>query len=127
MDDRGTFTLSTYFKQKRLQKKLTQTEVANRTGLTAAYISLLENGKKKNPSPAVIKKLAKVLSISNIEVMKLLEFIADSSNDEKETEEPVQNLHFFDITGLSEKDIQHIQETIELLKIRAEYEKNKNG
>lgn len=103
---------------------MTQTELAERTGLTSAYISQIENGKRKKPSREVIKKFAKVLSIPNIEVMQLLEFIADEADETKNAQEPVKNIQWFDITGLSEKDIQHIQEQIELLKIRAEREKN---
>ncbi|MEK4688131.1 helix-turn-helix transcriptional regulator [Bacillus sp. FSL M8-0256] len=127
MEDRGMFELSTYLKTKRRQNNMTQTELANRTGLTSAYISQIENGKRKKPSREVIKKLAKVLSIPNIEVMQLLEFIAEEADEEKTEQEPVKNLQLFDITGLSEKDIQHIQEQIELLKIRAALERNKNG
>nr|WP_061573932.1 helix-turn-helix domain-containing protein [Bacillus amyloliquefaciens] len=121
------FELSTYLKTKRKQYGMTQTELAERTGLTSAYISQIENGKRKKPSREVIKKFAKVLSIPNIEVMQLLEFIADEADETKNAQEPVKNIQWFDITGLSEKDIQHIQEQIELLKIRAEREKNKNG
>ncbi|KAF2423363.1 MULTISPECIES: helix-turn-helix domain-containing protein [Bacillus] len=127
MEDRGMFELSTYLKTKRKQYGMTQTELAERTGLTSAYISQIENGKRKKPSREVIKKFAKVLSIPNIEVMQLLEFIADEADETKNAQEPVKNIQWFDITGLSEKDIQHIQEQIELLKIRAEREKNKNG
>ncbi|MFC7802862.1 helix-turn-helix domain-containing protein [Bacillus subtilis] len=127
MEDRGMFELSTYLKTKRKQYGMTQTELAERTGLTSAYISQIENGKRKKPSREVIKKFAKVLSIPNIEVMQLLEFIADEADETKNAQEPAKNIQWFDITGLSEKDIQHIQEQIELLKIRAEREKNKNG
>ncbi|MFY1592883.1 helix-turn-helix domain-containing protein [Bacillus sp. J14] len=127
VEDRGMFELSTYLKTKRKQYGMTQTELAERTGLTSAYISQIENGKRKKPSREVIKKFAKVLSIPNIEVMQLLEFIADEADETKNAQEPVKNIQWFDITGLSEKDIQHIQEQIELLKIRAEREKNKNG
>ncbi|KYC76846.1 hypothetical protein B4092_4899 [Bacillus licheniformis] len=60
----------------------------------------------------------------------LLQYIAASSNEDdpktESTEEPIK-LHLFDITGLNEKDIKYIEEIIQLLKIRAEYEKIKNG
>ncbi|MEQ6001486.1 helix-turn-helix domain-containing protein [Bacillus amyloliquefaciens] len=126
MEDRGIFELSTYLKAKRRQNNMTQTELANRTGLTSAYISQIENGKRKKPSPAVIKKLAKILSIPNIEVMRLLEFIAEETDESRKVQEPAKNLQLFDITGLSEKDVEHIQEQIDLLKIRAERKKTKN-
>ncbi len=58
---------------------------------------------KKKPSPAVIKKLAKILSIPNIEVMRLLEFIAEETDESRNVQEPTKNLQLFDITGLSEK------------------------
>uniref|UniRef100_UPI003D816C56 helix-turn-helix domain-containing protein n=1 Tax=Bacillus siamensis TaxID=659243 RepID=UPI003D816C56 len=126
VEDRGIFELSTYLKAKRRQNNMTQTELANRTGLTSAYISQIENGKRKKPSPAVIKKLAKILSIPNIEVMRLLEFIAEETDESRNVQEPTKNLQLFDITGLSEKDVEHIQEQIDLLKIRAERKKTKS-
>ncbi|MBW7636385.1 helix-turn-helix domain-containing protein [Bacillus haynesii] len=130
MDDKGNFDLATYLYNKRKQLNLTQTQVAKEAGLSVPYISMLEKGKKTRPTTGVIKKLAKALSIPNQDVMMLLQYIAASSNEDdpktESTEEPIK-LHLFDITGLNEKDIKYIEEIIQLLKIRAEYEKIKNG
>lgn len=47
----------------RSKKKLTQTELAQQSGLSQAYINELENGKKSNPSFKVLMKIAYVLGV----------------------------------------------------------------
>ena len=58
-------------KLKRLReaKGLTQVQVASKVGITYAYLSMLESGVKRNPSLAVLQRLAKALGVS---VWKLL-------------------------------------------------------
>lgn len=51
-------------------KGLTQVELAKRAKVTQAYIALLEAGDKKNPSLAILHRLAKALGVP---VTKLLE------------------------------------------------------
>ena len=55
----------------RARAKLTLQTVAERTGLTVAYLSLLENGKRR-PSAATLPILGAVLAISNDELMEAL-------------------------------------------------------
>lgn len=47
-------------KDKRIEKNLTQLELANLTGVTPKYIGFIENG-ERNPSLRVAQKIAKVL------------------------------------------------------------------
>ncbi len=54
----------------REQRGLSQIEVAKRAKLTNVYLSLLENGKKRNPSLTVLRALAKAL---NVPVASLME------------------------------------------------------
>ena len=44
-------------------KGLTQVEVAKKAGVTQPYIAKLESGDKKNPSLAILKRLAKALGV----------------------------------------------------------------
>ncbi len=61
--------LGSVLKALRQAKGWTLEDLARRAKVTNAYISLLETGKKKNPSLAVLKRLAKALGVG---VEKLL-------------------------------------------------------
>jgi len=53
-----------FFREKRLQQKLTLRSYCKRFGYDTAYISRLENNKLKPPSAEKLKTLAKTLKIS---------------------------------------------------------------
>lgn len=56
-------------KKLRLERKMTLTELGDKIGLTQAYLSMLENGKKGKVKPDTIRKLAEGLGISYITLM----------------------------------------------------------
>ena len=60
-------------KRLRERKGLTQTELASRVGVTAAYISMLESGAKGNPTLGIVRRLTKALGVSVAELITLLE------------------------------------------------------
>ncbi|AVI31065.1 helix-turn-helix domain-containing protein (plasmid) [Bacillus velezensis] len=107
--------LAKYLYDRRKTLGLTAKEVANDAGLSKSYISQLESGKRTQPSPAILNKLAKTLSIPNEEKLELLQLIASAKESS-----PKKELHSFDITGLSEKEIEFIQRQISLLKESSE-------
>ena len=45
-------------------------DVAARVGVTAAYITMLERGKKTNPSLPTLRKLAKALGVPVTELLQ---------------------------------------------------------
>jgi transcriptional regulator with XRE-family HTH domain len=47
----------------RQEKGLSQKALAEQVGVTDAYITMLESGKRKNPSLEILKKLAKALGV----------------------------------------------------------------
>jgi transcriptional regulator with XRE-family HTH domain len=53
----------------RKQRHLTLLQLARRVGVTEAYMSMLESGARKNPSLAMLKKLAKALGVSVAELV----------------------------------------------------------
>jgi len=53
----------TVIKALRQAKGLSQRALAARVGVTAAYITMLERGKKTNPSLPTLRKLAKALGV----------------------------------------------------------------
>lgn len=51
-------------KKLRSEKGLTSSELAKRSGISQAYLSQLESGKNKNPTPDILNKLSKGLGLS---------------------------------------------------------------
>lgn len=113
------FSLADYIYRLRTERNLKQNELAKRAGLTTSYISQIESGKRTNPSPKTMEKIAQALSIPTIDVIKVIDFISD--------ENPVNNLRLFDVSGLEDPDIQRIEDQIELLKIKNKYKEMKKG
>ena len=54
----------------RRERGLTQAELAKKAGVTELYISQLETGLRENPSPSVLRRLAKALGVSAGELLE---------------------------------------------------------
>lgn len=63
-------SLGTMIAQLRKQQQMTLLQLAQRVGVTEAYMSMLESGARKNPSLATLKKLAKALKVTPAELVK---------------------------------------------------------
>ena len=61
--------LSAMIARLRKQRNLTLLQLANKVGVTEAYMSMLESGVRVNPSLATLKKLAKVLKVTVAELV----------------------------------------------------------
>lgn len=55
-------------KKKRIEKRLTQSELAEKIGISKSYLNKLENRKYNNTTIQVILKLSKELDISPVEL-----------------------------------------------------------
>lgn len=55
---------------KELMADMSQAELARKADLTEAYVSQLLNGKRKNPSLAVLKRIAKALGVTVTELVE---------------------------------------------------------
>jgi transcriptional regulator with XRE-family HTH domain len=53
----------------RTAKEMTQEELAKRAKVTRSYIAVLEAGHKKNPSLAILKRLARALDVDIAELL----------------------------------------------------------
>ena len=71
-------------KSRRNELKMTAKQLAEKTGLTPAYISQLENGKRENPSTEVMDKIANALYVS-------IDYLLNKSED-KEREKAEQKI-----------------------------------
>jgi transcriptional regulator with XRE-family HTH domain len=57
-------------KDLREDKGLSQDALAKKADVTQPYIAMLERGKKKNPSLAILKRLAKALGVPVTELLE---------------------------------------------------------
>jgi HTH-type transcriptional regulator, competence development regulator len=64
-------TLSDYLRSARQRLGVSLREVENATGVSNAYLSQLEGGKIKSPSPALLQKLSDYLKLSYADVLEL--------------------------------------------------------
>ncbi len=64
-----------HLKDFRKLKGFTIRELADRSGVSAAYISQLENGNRGVPSPEILLKLSEGLNVSYNELMKLAGYL----------------------------------------------------
>lgn len=53
----------------RLKKRMTLKDISKITGISDAYISQLENGKKANPTKEVLQKIATALGVPLSELL----------------------------------------------------------
>lgn len=53
----------------RLKRNFTQAQLAQKTGISQAYINELESGKKTNPSSTVLNKLSRALEVHISELL----------------------------------------------------------
>lgn len=54
----------------RSRKGMTQVDLAKKAKISQAYIARMESGDKKNPSLAIVQRLAKVLGVSIPELLQ---------------------------------------------------------
>ena len=54
----------------RLRGRITQEELARRAKVSRGYLAALEAGHKKNPSLAILKRLAKALGVPVTELLE---------------------------------------------------------
>ncbi|NOU88845.1 helix-turn-helix domain-containing protein [Paenibacillus sp. LMG 31460] len=81
-------------KDMRKLKGFTIRELADRSGVSAAYISQLENGNRGIPSPEVLMKLSEGLNTSYSELMDIAGYLESSPSEQQYQSNPV-NLRRF--------------------------------
>jgi transcriptional regulator with XRE-family HTH domain len=76
----------------KLRGKMSIRQVAEKTGISNAYLSQLESGKRDNPHPGILKKLAKFYGIPVIEFLKKAGYLEEDFNEEETYEEKINRL-----------------------------------
>lgn len=74
-------TLGEYISNKRKEKGWSQRELAAASNVSNAEISRLESGKRKEPSPAVLKEIAVALSVPYEEILQAAGILDESAVD----------------------------------------------
>jgi len=64
-------TFGELLRQKRRHAGLQQGQLADKIGVTASYVSLLESGKRPSPSDDVIRKIEQALGLTNNQLVRL--------------------------------------------------------
>jgi XRE family transcriptional regulator of biofilm formation len=62
--------LSRMIQKVRQSKSMTQRDLADKAGVTQGYIAQIEMGAKKNPSLAVLQRIAKALRVPVTEFLR---------------------------------------------------------
>lgn len=70
-----------YLRELRESRGLSTRQVKLQSGVSNAYISLLENGERGIPSPEILEKLARVYRVPYDKLMKLAGYIKSDSLD----------------------------------------------
>src|SRR5215469_15658173 len=77
----------------RIDRNMSKTDLANKSGLTPAYISQLTRGERTTPSEDVVNKVSKALNLDREARLNLLEIAGYSSTS------------FPDVTTLSSRNV----------------------
>lgn len=77
-----------YFKALREAKGMTLREVEKKTDVSNAYLSQLESGKIKQPSPITLHKLSEIYGVSYEVLMEKVGYPIPNANKKKTAEEP---------------------------------------
>ena len=107
MDDKNK--LGKFLKEARKAEKATLRFVEQQTGISNAYLSQLENGKIRQPSPTLLHKLCELYDVSYAEAMKLAGYPLPNESDV--SSEPIHTAgpglfgRFGDITADEEKKL----------------------
>jgi HTH-type transcriptional regulator, competence development regulator len=89
----GTMEFGRYLKEERIKSGLSMRELSRRSGISHAYISQLESGKKGTPTPEVLMDISNHLDVNYMDLMKAAGYVMI---DEDFTEEEIEFLQQLD-------------------------------
>ena len=94
-----------YLKSLRLKQGLTLREVEAKTGVSNAYISQLETGKVKQPSPSNLYKLADLYQVTYEELMEKAGYPVPKATKKPESENLMVHNRLGKITSEEEDEL----------------------
>lgn len=78
-----TTGIGRYLADLRTEKKWSQRELADRSGISNTEISRIESGKRSNPNPSTLRALADALQVEYRDLMMLAGYIEDVHDQDK--------------------------------------------
>ncbi|GAB3797512.1 helix-turn-helix domain-containing protein [Virgibacillus kimchii] len=105
-------TFGEFIKEKRTEKGLTMRELERRTGISQAYISQIESGKRNVPKPELIKKISNGLDVDYLDLLQKAGYIgtlalaSESYKSESWAKKPINKDYVTFLTYILEN--QHI-------------------
>jgi transcriptional regulator with XRE-family HTH domain len=109
----ATETLSRFLRLARERHSLSLRSVEEQTGVSNAYLSQLEHGRIRQPSPVILHKLSELYGISYADVMRLAGYPFPGSRERDE--KPQALARFGDVTPDEERAL---MEYLEFLRTR---------
>lgn len=89
----------------REHNNIKKSELARMIGVSPAYITMLENGKKENPSDEIMFKLSNALGVDHRDIFETT-YDSESEMLEEQWKEVYQNnIEMFDYTFINVKDM----------------------
>lgn len=85
-------SLATIMLKARKDRGLSLREAEELSGVSNAYISLLETGKRTEPHPHILKALAKVYGLSIVKVMEIAGYLEESPISRESEKDEVERL-----------------------------------
>lgn len=97
-------SLSEYIREMRKRKDWSQRDLATASGISNAEISRIESGKRKEPSPSVLKAIANALNVPVEEVLQHAGVIERGKAVVDEVLERVGSTHVSELSAASSSD-----------------------
>ncbi|HSR50014.1 MAG TPA: helix-turn-helix transcriptional regulator [Acidobacteriota bacterium] len=117
-------TLGAYLRSLRQAKGMTLRAVEKESGVSNAYLSQLENGKLKNPSPPILHKLSQVYSASYQVLMEKAGYLMPSASpgDKKAGSSGQRKGHLptFAVEDLTEEEEEELLRYLAFIRSRRE-------
>jgi len=107
--------LSEVLKNLRSAKNLSLRQVERKSGVSNAYLSQLENGKIKEPSPHILHKLAEVYDTPYNDLMKLVGYIKEQKG-ENVSKKIMSDVAFKALSELKDDEKEAVLEYIEFIR-----------
>jgi len=105
-----------FLQNTRKQKGLSLRAVEDKTGISNAYLSQLEQGKIKQPSPVILSKLAGVYEISYRVLLDLVGYPTPEPNDDYQL--PVSKDFASRLATLTHDEEQELSKYLQFLRSR---------
>jgi transcriptional regulator with XRE-family HTH domain len=101
----GTTALGAWIRVNRMDQRLSQRELASRSGLSRSYVCDIERGRGVHPSVETLDKLAAALGMARLDLLKAAGLIEPVATDRESTEERRILSVFRDLTAAGQQSV----------------------